>query len=114
MRRVLLAMAVAPALVAFGALGVPAQAQHVGPALPPGVVYGVGCYWFRGRHYCSRYCWLEIDGYSYCQRNLAEAGSQAPPPLVVVPAPHGYVPPRVRYPAPRKEPPPDHRKAPKP
>jgi hypothetical protein len=73
-------------------------------------VYGVGCYWFRGQHYCSRYCWVEIDGYAYCHRNLAEAGSQAPPPVAVSPGPHGYVPPRARYPARRDAPPPPARR----
>jgi hypothetical protein len=114
MRRLLLAMAVGPALAGLAGVGAPAQAQHVGPALPPGQVYGVGCYWFRGHHYCSRYCWLEIDGYTYCHRNLSDAGSQAPPPVVVIPAPHGYMPPRARYPARRDPPAPDRRKARKP
>ncbi len=112
MRRVLLSIAVWLALVGSGGLGPPAQAQHLGPALPPGQVYGMGCYWFRGHHYCSRYCYLEIDGYTYCHRNLHDAGSQAPPPVLVVPPPHGYLPPRARYPARRKgSPPPDSRKA---
>jgi hypothetical protein len=108
------AMAMLPALAVCAGLAAPARAQHLWPALPPGQIYGVGCYWFQGHHYCSRYCWLEIDGYTYCHRNLAEAGSQAPPPLVVVPAPHGYVPSRARYPEHRKVPPPERRKASKP
>jgi hypothetical protein len=66
----------------------PAQAQHYAPAVPPRGVRG-GCYWFRGHHYCNRYCYLEIDGYTYCQRR-ADAGSQAPPPVVVVPPPYGH------------------------
>lgn len=94
MRRVLFSMAVVHALV----LGGPAaQAQRYEPALPPGAVYGVGCYWFRGQHYCSRYCWLEIDGYTYCHRRLSEAGSQAPPPVAVVRPPYRHVPPRAPY-----------------
>jgi hypothetical protein len=112
MRRVLVSMAAWQALLGFGP---PAQAQHYQPAVPPGAIYGVGCYWFRGHHYCNRYCYLGIDGYYYCQRRLFDAGSQAPPPVVIVPPLSGYRLPRAPY-APRRygAPPPDRRKAPRP
>jgi hypothetical protein len=42
---------------------------------------GVGCYWYRGNHYCNRYCWREVDGHHYCHGRFREAGSQAPPPV---------------------------------
>jgi hypothetical protein len=45
------------------------------------VPQGVGCYWYRGNLYCSRYCYWEIDGYRYCRRRADEAFSQAPPPI---------------------------------
>ena len=48
-------------------------------------VHGVGCYWHRGRHYCNRYCYREVDGYTFCQRRLRDAGSQAPPPIEFYP-----------------------------
>ena len=42
------------------------------------VPQGVGCYWYRGRLNCSRYCYWEIDGSRFCTRRLREAHSQAP------------------------------------
>lgn len=39
---------------------------------------GIGCYWHRGRHHCSRYCYLEVDGKRYCTSREREAVSQAP------------------------------------
>jgi hypothetical protein len=102
----LFSMAVGLALLCFAPA---ARAQHYAPAVPPGAVYGVGCYWFHGHHYCSRYCYLEIDGYYYCQRRLFDAGSQAPPPVAIVP-PYAYAPPRVPYTSRRHgAPPPDRR-----
>jgi hypothetical protein len=45
---------------------------------------GVGCYWERGRQFCSRYCYVEIDGRRYCQERARNAHSQAP--LIDLPA----------------------------
>ncbi len=71
-------------LLAFAALTGQARAQSYFP--PQGsAVYGVGCYWFRGHQYCNRYCWREIDGHRYCQQRLRGAGTQAPPPVGLVP-----------------------------
>lgn len=39
---------------------------------------GRGCYWFRQRLYCSRYCYVEIDGRRYCQERARWAYPQAP------------------------------------
>lgn len=61
-------------------LGGSAFAQSYFPPRGSGV-YGVGCYWHRGHHYCNRYCYREIDGYRYCQPRLRDAGTQAPPPV---------------------------------
>ncbi len=36
-----------------------------------------GCYYHRGRRYCARYCYWEIDGRRYCQRRLRQAHPQA-------------------------------------
>lgn len=51
----------------------------------------VGCYWYRQRQYCSRYCYWEVNGRRYCREREREAYSQAPVvdavPFVVMPAP---------------------------
>jgi hypothetical protein len=57
---------------------------------------------FRGEHFCNRYCYLEVDGYYYCQRRLHPAGSQAPPPVVVARPPRRYAPPGAPYLPPRR------------
>ena len=80
MKRALITLA---CLAALGASSVQSLAQSTFP--PRGsAVYGVGCYWSRGHHYCNRYCWREIDGHRYCQERLSGAGSQAPPPVGLV------------------------------
>lgn len=38
----------------------------------------VGCYWYRQREYCARYCYWEINGRRYCREREREAYSQAP------------------------------------
>ena len=90
MRKALLAIA---ALLGPFGHAAPANAQY----LPPGELRGVGCYWFRGQHYCNRYCYLEVDGSYYCQRRLRDAGSQAPPPAIYLP-PFRPPPPYDRHP----------------
>lgn len=70
------------ALLGLVALSAPASAQYF--AAPPGSLpQGVGCYWHRGQHYCSRYCYIEVDGYRFCQPRLRDAASQAPPPALL-------------------------------
>lgn len=44
----------------------------------PVVTEARGCYWFRGRLYCSRYCYTEVNGYRYCQERAWNAVPQAP------------------------------------
>jgi hypothetical protein len=39
---------------------------------------GVGCYYERGRSFCSRYCYVEVNGRRYCRTRAREAHSQAP------------------------------------
>ncbi len=39
---------------------------------------GIGCYWERGRQYCSRYCYVEVDGRRYCRERARDAHAQAP------------------------------------
>jgi hypothetical protein len=68
-------------------LATSAQAGSYGapPALAP-VTQGIGCFWYRGVLTCSRYCYWEIDGARYCQRNAREAVSQAPALIIDDPA----------------------------
>lgn len=51
------------------------RSHHRGHAMGP---EGVGCYWERGRYFCSRYCYIEVDGYRYCREHKSHAHSQAP------------------------------------
>ncbi len=37
-----------------------------------------GCYWYRGRRSCSRYCYVEVDGRRFCRERHREAYPQAP------------------------------------
>lgn len=37
----------------------------------------VGCYWYRQREFCSRYCYYEVNGKRYCHHNQREAHPQA-------------------------------------
>jgi hypothetical protein len=83
MRGAFISMAVVQALLGFGAT---AEAQHCEPAMPPGKVYGVGCHWFGGHRYCSRYCYLEVDGYYYLP-TATERCRLAGRPLVIVDPP---------------------------
>ena len=39
---------------------------------------GIGCYWERERLFCSRYCYIELDGHRFCRERSREAHSQAP------------------------------------
>ena len=41
---------------------------------------GVGCYWKRGRRFCSRYCYWEVNGRRYCHVREREAYPQGPLP----------------------------------
>jgi hypothetical protein len=36
-----------------------------------------GCYFRRGREYCGRYCYIEVNGKRYCQERLRDAVPQA-------------------------------------
>ena len=36
-----------------------------------------GCYWYRERRYCSRYCYVEVDGRRFCRERQREAFPQA-------------------------------------
>lgn len=36
----------------------------------------VGCYWYRQRETCSRYCYREVDGRRFCQERKREAYPQ--------------------------------------
>ena len=58
---------------AFAAIASPVRAHGPEPLrraqfyrVAPGEA--VGCYWERGRQYCGRYCYWEVNGRRYCQR----------------------------------------------
>jgi hypothetical protein len=36
-----------------------------------------GCYYRRGREYCGRFCYVEINGRRYCQERRRDAVPQA-------------------------------------
>jgi hypothetical protein len=36
-----------------------------------------GCYYRRGREYCGRYCYIEVNGRRYCQERRRDAVPQA-------------------------------------
>lgn len=35
-----------------------------------------GCYWYRQREFCSRYCYWEVNGKRYCHHHEREAYPQ--------------------------------------
>jgi len=39
---------------------------------------GRGCYWYRQRQFCGRYCYTEVDGRRFCRDRAREAYPQAP------------------------------------
>ena len=58
-----------------------------GPALSD-APEGIGCYWYRQRMTCSRYCYIEVDGHRFCREHTHGAHSQAPPsdqPIILSP-----------------------------
>lgn len=85
MLRMLLTGFVVLASIAPAIAGSRHRAERYDPVVSPG---GVGCYWHRQRHYCARYCYIEVDGYRYCTERAREAHTQAPvdyPPVVLWP-----------------------------
>ena len=61
-----------------------AAAQRRGPPgfigpVPP--LEAAGCYFYRGRQYCGRYCYIEVNGRRYCQRFERDAHPQADVPI---------------------------------
>ncbi len=46
-------------------------------AYPVPLLDSAGCYYYRGRQWCGRYCYYEVNGRRYCQRRQREAVPQA-------------------------------------
>ncbi len=44
--------------------------------VPEPVVEARGCYFYRGRRTCGRYCYIEVDGKRYCRDRPREAYPQ--------------------------------------
>ena len=55
-----------------------ARTGREGPVLiSPMPLQADGCYYYRGRRHCGRYCYYEINGLRYCQPREREAYPQA-------------------------------------
>jgi hypothetical protein len=54
-----------------------AGGRHEAVAGCPALLTAEGCYWNRGRRYCSRYCYIEANGHRYCNQRESEAVPQA-------------------------------------
>lgn len=70
-------VALAGVLPLLGAFEAQAQTPRRKPPVQTFQQGGVGCYWYRGRYFCARYCYLEVDGKRYCVDREREARSQA-------------------------------------
>lgn len=79
-------MTAAAACAVFAVLGCAASARAGGdlieaeeraPVACPMLISAEGCYWNRGRRYCSRYCYIEVNGRRYCNQRQSEAVPQA-------------------------------------
>lgn len=47
-----------------------------------------GCYWYRQKQYCGRYCYIEGNGIRYCREREPEAFPQMPEASVFVGQPY--------------------------
>lgn len=69
-------------IVAVALLAPAAASSEPGRRPPPNAVVvvpeteGMGCYWYRQRQYCGRYCYREVDGRRYCRERAREAYPQ--------------------------------------
>jgi len=75
-----LVAALAAAALLFGTFEAGAQTPRRKPPVQTFQQGGVGCYWYRERYFCARYCYLEVDGKRYCVDREREARSQAAEP----------------------------------
>jgi len=67
----------APALIAgpeWAVAGSRGERYVEAPVFP---VEARGCYYRRGREYCGRYCYVELNGKRYCQERRRDAVPQA-------------------------------------
>ena len=74
-RLALLAVAFAALASEFAVAGPRRVPGRYGEPLPP--LEAGGCYYYRGRQWCGRYCYTEINGKRYCQRWKRDAHPQA-------------------------------------
>ncbi len=79
------------------------QRQPVAVPAAEETLGGMGCYWYRQRQYCGRYCYVEENGRRYCREREREAVPQSPPreaiidlPMWELPMKLGVEPPRAR------------------
>jgi hypothetical protein len=66
-----------------------AAVQMVGPADTADETSAAkGCYWYRQKQYCGRYCYIEGNGIRYCRDREPEAFPQMPEASVFVGEPY--------------------------
>ena len=79
---VMIATALSYVLMALALVSAPETGDSRRPTLENAVVpissNGRGCYWFRAHHFCTRYCYYEVDGRRFCVERERDAHSQAP------------------------------------
>ncbi|MEQ1697446.1 MAG: hypothetical protein ABL901_16560 [Hyphomicrobiaceae bacterium] len=73
-------LALSAVLLAATSSATLARRQTLAPRVVavPDAPEGIGCYFERGRTYCSHYCYIEADGHRFCSERARDAHSQAP------------------------------------
>ena len=78
-RRIAIALAILSSPLSAAQAEGPYRAYRAYAAPEPIVTTEAGgCYWYRQRQYCSRYCYVEVNGQRYCREREREAFPQAP------------------------------------
>ena len=70
--------AVVAVLIAFSGASAGEAVAPVGAGYDEYIPETRGCYWYRQRQFCSRYCYTEVDGRRFCREREREAYPQAP------------------------------------
>jgi hypothetical protein len=81
MRKIGILTAALIALSSTATLADPYRMRIEGPE--PGPAPSVGCYWMDGERYCSRYCYIEVNGVRYCRDDSPMAAVPQGRPLAI-------------------------------